>query len=174
MKLLSIDGATVTSGYAIFDKDNKTLLKYDKVNVDDKELSMRDRVIKMIDEFGKIIDTYNPDEIIMEEVPPAINNSSTVLALGILSGGILGLAHSKGIEIKYIPVPTWHSILGIKKSKGEIKEQSINWVNEYYGLDLKYYSKSSKKNQDNESDAIAIGSVWIGNYDKSSTGFGRR
>lgn len=173
MKLLSIDGATVTSGYAIFDKDNKTLLNYGKINIENKELSMRDRVIEMIDKFSEIIDTYNPDEIIMEEVPPAINNSSTVLALGILSGGILGLAHSKNIKIEYIPVPTWHSNLGIKKSNGEIKEQSINWVNNYYGLDLKYYSKSSKKNQDNESDAICIGSVWIGNYTKSG-GFGRR
>jgi hypothetical protein len=63
--------------------------------------------------------------------------------------------------------------LDIKTSKGDVKKQSIEWVNKKYGTDFKYYSKSSKKNQDNITDPIAMACVILGNYDRMLK-FGRK
>lgn len=165
--LLSIDGSTVATGASIFDINTKELINYTVFKKDNKEEpNMRKRVIYMVDCLSEYIKLYKPEKIVMEQVIPAINNASTVLALGILQGGVLGLSHGLDIPIDFIEVPYWHSELGILKSKGDLKEQSINWVNEKYGLDLVYKSPTSKYNQDNEADSICIGSVYLGNYIK--------
>lgn len=166
--LLSIDGSTVGTGISIFDINTKELIDYTVFKKSKEEESdLRKRVIYMIDNVRDYIKVYSPKQIVMEQVIPAINNSMTVLALGILQGGILGVAHGFNIPIDFIEVPYWHSELGILKSKGDLKEQSINWVNEKYGLNLIYKSPSSKYNQDNEADSICIGTVYLGNYIKA-------
>lgn len=173
--LLSIDGATEISGYAVFDKNTKELVHYGKIHIPRKDNPvMRDRVILMMEGFSEIMDEWNPSEVVMEEVPPALNNSSTVLALGILSGIILGLAHTHHLKVNYVSVSTWHSKLGILKSKGNLKEQSINWVNKRHNMDLLYKSPTSIKNQDNEADAIAIGTFWLDSKENKAGGFGTR
>lgn len=165
--LLSLDGSTVATGASIFDINTKELIDYTVFKKDScEEKDMRKRVIYMIDCINNYIKLHKPKQIVMEQVVPAINNSSTVLALGILQGGVLGLAHSFDIPINFVEVPYWHSELGILKSKGDLKEQSISWVNNKYNLNLIYKSPSSKHNQDNEADSICIGSVYLGNYNK--------
>jgi Holliday junction resolvasome RuvABC endonuclease subunit len=161
--LLSIDGATHITGWALFNYENKNLIKYGVVCGGD--FSMRNRVVNMIDGINDLINKYHPFQIVMEDVPPAINNSSTVLSLGILSGGILGLSHSYEIPIQYVSVSTWHSALNILKSIGDIKKQSINMANSKYNISLIYKSINSKKNQDNEADAINIGRYFLNDYE---------
>lgn len=164
--LLSIDGSTKATGVALFDKKDKTLIDYKEFKSSDKD--MRQRVIFMIDSIKDYILKYKKiDEIVMEQVIPAINNSSTVLALGILQGGVLEVAHSFNLNVNYITVPYWHGELDIKKSNGDLKEQSINWVNKKFKTDFKFYSPKSTKNDDNICDAIALGCVYMGNYNKA-------
>lgn len=174
--LLSLDGSTVATGASIFDINTKELINYTAFKKSrEEELDMRKRVVYMIDCINDYIKIYNPKQIVMEQVIPAVNNASTVLALGILQGGVLGLSHGLDIPIDFMDVPYWHKELGIMKSKGEIKEQSINWVNQKYGLDLIYKSPTSKYNQDNEADSICIGSVYLGNYNKiKNRGFNKK
>jgi len=171
--LLSIDGSTTASGWSIIDKDTFELIDYGVYEKDRKdEPILRNRVIYMIDGIKEVIEKFNPCEIVMEDVPPSVQNSMTVLALGILSGGVLGLAHSKNIPIKYISVATWHSALnfydGTAKGKetDNMKQQSIKFANEKYGLNLIYKSASSKFNMDNQSDSICIGCFYLENYIK--------
>jgi Holliday junction resolvasome RuvABC endonuclease subunit len=161
--LLSIDGATHVTGYALFSIETKKIITYGIIKSNDQD-SMRLRVVQMIDGIYDLIKVYNPSQIVMEDVPPAINNSSTVLSLGILSGGILGLAHSSNIPIQYVSVSTWHSALQILKSTGDIKKQSIENANKKYRINLLYFSPNSKKNQDNEADAINIGRYFLGDF----------
>lgn len=174
--LLSIDGSTVATGVSIFDMNTKELIDYTAFKKDSgEEKDMRKRVIYMVDCLSDYMKRYKPRQIIMEQVIPAINNASTVIALGILQGGVLGLSHALDIPIEFIDVPYWHSELEILKSKGDLKEQSINWVNNKYGLNLIYKSPSSKYNQDNEADSICIGSVYLGNYNKTKKrGFNKK
>ena len=93
--------------------------------------------------------------------------------LSKLNGAVLYLLHKYNIPTKLIYPSTWHSKLDIKTSKGDVKKQSIEWVNKHYGTDFKYYSKSSKKNQDNITDPIAMACVVLGNYDRMLK-FGRK
>ena len=46
-------------------------------------------------------------------------------------------------------------------------------MKQHYNTDFKYYSKSSKKNQDNITDPIAMACAVLGNYDKMVK-FGRK
>lgn len=164
--LLSIDGSTKATGVGLFDLDTKELVDYTVFKKDSKqEPDMRKRVMYMVDCVSQYIKGHKVKKIVMEQVIPAINNSSTVLALGILQGGILGVAHSFNIPIDFITVPYWHGELGITKSNGDLKEQSIKWVNDRYGTNFKFYSPKSSKNEDDVCDAIALGSVYLGSYE---------
>ena len=73
----------------------------------------------------------------------------------------------------YLIYDSYQEAFKIGVTKGDVKKQSIEWVNKKYGTDFKYYSKSSKKNQDNITDPIAMACVILGNYDKMLK-FGRK
>jgi Holliday junction resolvasome RuvABC endonuclease subunit len=129
----------------------------------------------MVDELQKIIKKYKTelDSAVVEDVPRNIKNINTTMVLGKLNGAVLFLLHKYNLTVDLIYPSTWHSKLDILKSKGDIKQQSIEWVNKHYNTDFKYYSKSSKKNQDNITDPIAMACAVLGNYDKMVK-FGRK
>lgn len=174
--LLSIDASTKKTGYCIINQDTLELVTYGLIEQQEKEQEgrehRRERIVHMAHELSKIIDEYKPTKIVQEDVPPTLQNSDTVLALGVLQGSILYMASLHNITVEFISVSTWHSALGILKSKGDLKEQSIKWANDKYGLDLIYKSPSSKYNQDDMADAICIGSYYLGNYESKT--FGRK
>ena len=162
--LLSIDASTKKTGYSIIDIDSLELMGYGVITELEKDKEgrehRRERIIAMAMSLSEIIDKYNPSVIVQEDVPPALQNSDTVLALGVLQGAIMYMASLHNISVNFISVSTWHSALGILKSKGDLKKQSIEWANNKYGIDLIYKSPSSKFNQDDIADAICIGSYY--------------
>ena len=83
-----------------------------------------------------------------------------------MKGVVIGICDTLGLDYDFVSVATWHSALGILKSKGDLKEQSINWVNERYNKSFLFVSKSSKKNEDDICDSISLGSFYLGNYTK--------
>lgn len=166
--LLSIDGSTTATGLSIFDTETKELLKYGVYKCDSKtEPDRRNRIWYMLNGVKEFIDTYHPTQIVMEEVPPAVGNSDTVLALGVLQGGVLCLAKQYGIPAEWISVSTWHSALKFfngtqeGKSTDNMKQCSVEFANRTYGTQFIYKSKSSKFNQDNESDSVCIGHYYL-------------
>ena len=174
--LLSIDGSTVSTGWSIFDKKTNKLIDYGVIkhtfqtslSKQESADNRRERILYMIDELQKVITKYKPNEAVAEDVPPTYkkrgNNSVTVLALGTLQGAMLGLSHMNNIPIHFVSVSTWHSCLGILKSKGDLKKQSIEWANTKHKISFLYKSPSSKFNQDDIADSICIGSFYLGNY----------
>ena len=172
--LLSCDCATKIFGWAIIDKKDFTLVDYGEIKCDNEDTLYR--INYMVDELQKIVKKYhnNIDSAVVEDVPRQFQkNIETTVILSKLNGAVLYLLHKYDIKTELIYPSTWHSKLNIKTSKGDVKKQSIEWVNNKYGLDLKYYSKSSKKNQDNISDPIAMACVVLGNYDRMLK-FGRK
>jgi Holliday junction resolvasome RuvABC endonuclease subunit len=169
--LLCLDCATKIFGWALINKGDNSLVEYGQIECDDDNTITR--IDYMVDRVEEIIDKYlsNIDEAVVEDVPPSVQNSVTVLQLGRINGAILHLLHKKNIRANLISVSTWHSKLGFKGKKPQLKEQSIKWANNKYGLDLKFVSPNSKFNDDNKSDPICFGCVWLGNY--KSKGFGR-
>jgi Holliday junction resolvasome RuvABC endonuclease subunit len=162
--LLCLDCATQIFGWAIIRKSDYSLIDFGQIECDNKDTIFR--INYMVDEVEKIVDKYVDyiDEAVVEDVPPSIQNALTVLQLGRINGAILYLLHKNNIEAHLLPVSTWHSKLGFKGKKPQLKEQSIKWANEKYGLNLKFVSPNSKFNEDNKSDPICFGCVWLGNY----------
>ena len=172
--LLSCDCATKIFGWAIIDKKDFTLVDYGEIKCDNEDTLYR--INYMVDELQKVVKKYGKsiDSAVVEDVPRQFQkNIETTVILSKLNGAVLYLLYKYHIEVELIYPSTWHSKLNIKTSKGDVKKQSIEWVNNKYGLNLKYYSKSSKKNQDNISDPIAMACVVLGNYDRMLK-FGRR
>lgn len=173
--LISCDCATHIFGWAIINKKDFTLVDYGEIHCDKDDVM--ERTNYMVDELQKIVKKYRADlsSAVVEDVPRNIKNVNTTMALGKLNGAVLYLLHKYNLPIELIYPSTWHSKLGILTSKGDVKKQSIEWVNKKYNTDFKYYSKSSKKNQDNITDPIAMACVVLGNYDKAlKFGVGKR
>ena len=162
--LLCLDCATQIFGWAIIDKDDYSLVDYGQIECDNKDTIYR--INYMVDKVSEIVNKYDNciNEAVIEDVPPSIQNALTVLQLGRINGAILYLLHTKDIDTNLISVSTWHSRIGFKGKKPELKEQSIKWANEKYGLDLKYVAPNSKFNEDNKADPICFGCVYLGNY----------
>ena len=172
--LLSCDCATKIFGWAIIDKKDFTLVDYGEIKCENEDTLYRTNY--MVDELQKVIKKYHMyiDSAVVEDVPKQFQkNIVTTVTLAKLNGAVLYLLHKYNINTELIYPSTWHSKLDIKTSKGDVKKQSIEWVNKKYGTDFKYYSKSSKKNQDNITDPIAMACVVLGNYDKMIK-FGRK
>lgn len=173
--LISCDCATHIFGWAIINKKDFTLVDYGEIHCDKDDVM--ERTNYMVDELQKVVKKYRADlsSAVVEDVPRNIKNVNTTMALGKLNGAVLYLLHKYNLPIELIYPSTWHSKLGILTSKGDVKKQSIEWVNKKYNTDFKYYSKSSKKNQDNITDPIAMACVVLGNYDKAlKFGVGKR
>ena len=159
-KLLAIDGSTKATGWSIYDIESKQLLEYG-VFKNDKEKDTRTRIIYMINGIDELIHNHQDIvEIFMEDVPPSVQNAVTVKMLSILQGGVIGLSMKYEVNMSldsFVLPNVWHSDYQILKSKGDLKEQSVNLANELLGLNLIYKSKSSKFNEDDISDAVLIG-----------------
>lgn len=161
-KLLAIDGSTKATGWSIYDIETKELLEYGVFKQDaSEEKDTRRRIIYMINGIDSVLNSHNDVvEIFMEDVPPTVQNAVTVKMLSILQGGVIGLSmkYKISIDIDNFVLPNiWHSDFDILKSKGDLKEQSVNLANELLGTHFIYKSKSSKFNEDDISDAVLIG-----------------
>ena len=172
--ILSCDCATKIFGWAIIDKKDFTLVDYGEIKCENEDVLYRTNY--MVDELQKVIKKYkaNIDSAVVEDVPKQFQkNIVTTVTLAKLNGAVLYLLHKYNIPTELIYPATWHSKLDIKTSKGDVKQQSIEWVNKMYKTDFKYYSKSSKKNQDNITDPICMACVVLGNYERMLK-FGRK
>ena len=159
--LLCLDCATRVFGWAVLNKEDCSLIDYGQIECDYDDTI--ERINYMVDEAEKVILKYEGliSEAVVEDVPPSIQNALTVLQLGRINGAILHLLYKNGIKASLISVSTWHSVLGFKGKKPELKEQSIKWANMTYGLDLKFIAPNSKYNDDNKSDPICFGYVYL-------------
>lgn len=170
--LISCDCATHIFGWAIINKVDFSLVDYGQIECYEDDVIVRTNY--MVDELQKIIKKYKNDltSAVVEDVPKQFQkNIVTTVTLAKLNGAVLYLLHKYNIDVELIYPSTWHSKLDIRTAKGDVKKQSIDWVNDKYRLDLKYYSKSSKKNEDNIADPIAMACVALGNYEGK---FGRK
>lgn len=173
MILLSIDGSTKSTGWALF--EDKKLISSGRIKAKDDEKDFRMRVKYMMKRLDEVIRAYHPDKVVMEDVPLKKGTTKTSIMLGVLQGCILGLCATHDIFIDFIPVSTWRSDLGLfdgtveGKTRDSMKKKSIEFANEKFGLCLKYVSPSSTKNEDDEADAICIGWSVIGDKQNKKT-----
>ena len=159
---MGLDGSTKSSGWCIF--DDEKLITYGKIVADEKEDNWRKRVVFMMRKIAKLIQYYEVEELCVELPVKTLVNVNTLEQLFSLHGAILGVASALHIKFTPISVSTWRKYMGllddiprdIKDKRSIYKERSVKLANQLYDLDLMWKSKTSKKNDDDISDAILI------------------
>ena len=136
MKILAFDQSTKISAYSLFVDG-----KYIEVGVIDlhKMKDTSERVRAMGVELCKVIEKYNPDKVVMEEVAQQ-SNPLTLKLLARIQGVIIGFCAAHNINTYIVEPSKWRSMLEFKQGSGvkraELKEQAIQHVKNTYQLDL--------------------------------------
>ena len=159
MVIMGIDGSTTSSGWAIFESNECKRLASGRIQFSDKD--WRERIFKEWKVFDKIIQKYRPEKIYMEDVPMK-DGKSTILKLGSVQGMALCLASQYNIEIQFLLPSEWRSCLGLYDGTRQgthreiLKKKAVETANKLFGLDLLWVKEKSKKNEDDEAEALLI------------------
>ena len=151
MKVLALDQASITTGFAIF--ENGTLVDYGKFTFEDSDVAVR--LVKIRNKVIDLIDKNNIDKVVFEEIQlqnNVVNNVKTFKVLAEVYGVILELIQEKNLAYDTVLAGTWKSFLKIKGSqRAEQKKNAQNYVKDTYNI---------KATQDT-CDAICIGTYAI-------------
>lgn len=147
MRLLALDQASVTTGWAVFE-DGK-LLHYGAFTYDDDNFGTR--LVKIVDKIDVLIRQYEIDEIAIEDIQlqgKDIQNVKVYRALAEVRGVLEEYFTRWSKKYQVISSNTWKSALGIKGADRKTqKKNAQEYVVNTYGL---------KVSQD-IADAICIG-----------------
>ena len=159
MVIMGIDGSTTSSGWAIFDSKDCRRLDSGRIQFNDK--NWRERIFKEWKVFNKIIQKYHPEKIYIEDVPMK-DGKATILKLGSVQGMAICLASQYDIEIQFLLPSDWRSCLGLYDGTRQgthrevLKKKAVETANKLFGLDLLWVKEKSKKNEDDEAEALLI------------------
>lgn len=151
MRLLALDQASLTSGWAVFE-DGK-LIAFDKFTVDIDDLGKR--LMRIREVVQGLINIYKVDYVIFEDIQLQTNRTNNVHTFKVLAevfGVIYELLTELEIPNEAVLSVTWKSILGLKGADRKAQKKAAQmWVYNTYGL---------KPTQD-ECDAICIGAHYF-------------
>ena len=159
MVVLGIDGSTSSSGWAVFESEG--CKRIDSGRIQPKGENWRDRIEQEWIEFSQILEKYHPQKIYAEDVPLK-DGKPTILKLGSVQGMMICLAAQYGVEIKFLPPDEWRSGMNLYDGTRQgthrdvLKKKAVETANKLFGLDLKWVKEKSKKNEDDEAEAILI------------------
>lgn len=159
MVYCGIDASTTAVGWSIF--NGTDLIDYGcfRPNGDD----WRDRTQQIAPFIKQLLEKYHVDKVILEDVPlMGKRGNKTLVILGAVQGMLLGVTSSMNIPTEFILPSAWRSPIGlfdgtkVGTRREEMKRKSIEKANERFGLELKWVSPCSKKNDDDIADAILV------------------
>ena len=137
MRVLSMDQSTRLSGWAYF--EDGQYIESGVVDMSKSKLGTPERSFEMAKALWKIIKKYNPEYLIIEDTQQQ-NNVKTVIILARLQGMIIGYAEAHGVKVHILLPSQWRSALkysqGSKVKRQELKQQSIDYVKNNFGLDV--------------------------------------
>ncbi|MDD4780340.1 MAG: crossover junction endodeoxyribonuclease RuvC [Tissierellia bacterium] len=154
---MALDQATKISGYSLFE-DNK-LITYGVLLADEKEKNPIERMKQMNDEIISLIDKYQPDFIVFENVQFQ-RNYGTFQQLSQLQGIVMAYLFKLDVGFQIIEPSAWKSFCGIKgKKRDEQKKNTQAFVKMMYKVSV----------SEDEADAIGIGFWAINNITPSKS-----
>ena len=138
-KILALDQAAVTTGWALF--KNEELIDYGSFTVS-KTLPIEQRLHEIQDNIASIIYEHGAEDdldLIAFEGIQDQGNRETFRKLAMVQAAVLLLAYSLSIKTKVYSANSWRSILGgnFGRKREEQKEKAIQIVKEKYGIDVK-------------------------------------
>ena len=150
MKILALDQASRTSGYAIFE-DNQLIDSGTFTLIQD---DIGERLVELRDTIIKFIDNNQIELVLFEDIQLQAGNTgvTTYKVLAEVFGVIQELLTERGIEYQIIHSQTWKSVLNIKgRTRPEQKKNAQMYV----------LNTFNKKVSQDTADAICIGSSYI-------------
>lgn len=153
MIILSLDLSTKSSGWAIFEE--KKLLE--KGCISETGKTALDRIPKILKSLKNILDEYNPDKVIIEDVlPEDVNHNQNVFkSLTYLQGFVVVELNERKIPYEFVTASHWRKNCGIRTGRGikrdTLKTADVNFVKEKYNITV----------NDDIADAICIGYSYI-------------
>ena len=159
MIIMGIDGSTTSSGWAIFDSERCKRIASGRVKP--KGEDWREKIAYEWQSFSEIVKKYAPEKIYMEDVPMK-DGKSTILKLGSVQGMAICLATQYGVEINFLLPSEWRSGLGLFDGTRQgthrdiLKRKAVEMANQLFNLNLAWVKEKSKKNEDDEAEALLI------------------
>ena len=148
MKVLAFDQSTRCSGYAYYE-DSK-YIESGVIDMSKSKLETSARSFEMAKELWRVIKKYKPEILFIEDVQQQ-SNAKTMIVLARLAGMVIGYAEAHKVQVHIITPSQWRAQLNFKQGSGvkrpELKQQSIDYVKNKYGVDL----------PEDEAEAIALG-----------------
>lgn len=149
-RILALDQASHTTGYAIF--DNANLVKYGTFNTDLTDEMARCSLIKSW--LLSMINNWKPDYIGLEGIQYQEEGSGQKMGVTVfqtlarLQGILMETCYSQNIPYQVCPTNTWRHTCGVKGKTRTDKKRSMQLlVKQWYDISV----------SDDESDAIGIG-----------------
>jgi Holliday junction resolvasome RuvABC endonuclease subunit len=147
-KVLAFDQSTRVSGWAYY--ENNQYIESGIIDMSKSKLKTDKRSFEMAKALWKVIKKYKPEILFIEDVQQQ-SSAKTMIILARLSGMIIGYAEAHNVDVHIITPSQWRSMLDFKLGAGvkrqELKQQSIDYVKETYGIDV----------PEDEAEAIALG-----------------
>lgn len=134
MRILGIDPGTSLIGYGLIETSKNTLraLKFDKFETE-KNLSSKDRVLKIFNFFNKLIRETRPDKISIESLF-FFKNSKTIISVSEIRGVLLLVAAKNNIDVsEFTPLQVKQAVSNYGRAE---KEQVQRMVKLILGLDV--------------------------------------
>ena len=137
MRVLSMDQSTRLSGFCYF--ENGKYVESGVVDMNKSKLETDKRSFEMAKELWKVIKKYKPQYLILEDVQQQAN-PKTMIVLARLAGMIIGYAEAHNVQVHILLPSQWRKVLGYsqgaKVKRQELKQQSIDYVKNNFGLSL--------------------------------------
>lgn len=151
MRLLALDQASRTCGWAIF--DNQDLINSGTFTLKSDDIG--ERLVQYRQYLSELTDKYEIDEVAFEDIQMQgqVNNVQTFKILAEVFGVTQEYLAEQNYFYHIVSSNTWKSKLQIKgRTRPEQKKNAQAYVLEYY----------NKKVSQDESDAICIGASIVG------------
>ena len=149
MKVISMDQSTRVSGWSYF--EDSEYITSGVIDMSKSKLNTDERSFEMAKELWKVIKKYKPEHLILEDTQQQNGNVKTVITLARLAGMVVGYAEAHGVKTHIVLPSKWRAALsynqGPKVKRQELKQQSIDYVKENFGLER----------PEDECEAIVIG-----------------
>lgn len=137
MGVLALDLSTKSTGWAT--KVNGKL-EYGCITASSTEV--KNRIITMRDSIVELLNKYDIDTVVYEEVRPDTPNSHTQLVLTWLQGSVVIALYEKNKKLNFnsLQASSWRSTIGIKTGRGikreSLKPIDIKYVKDKYNIDV--------------------------------------
>lgn len=151
--ILGIDPGYDRLGVSVLEKkDKEAKILFSVCLLSNKKEEISERIYNLLKELKKIIQTYKPEELSIENLF-FTTNQKTAMSVAETRGAIIFLAKDLGLKIfEYTPLQIKMALTGYGKAD---KNQIYFMLNQIFKLENK------NKKLDDEYDAIAVGYTHI-------------